>query len=200
MPTQSHAQSTQHHSTAIQHGTAPTQHPTNNNPKPQFANTTSASHPTTTSGDTNTVPHHLQHVHQRQAIKSYLSEQPHRRASKKNHDQKYYRQQIKNYSNNKLVVNLTNHELEKPLKSILSRGLKFIPTPSNTHKQTIVNSFKRCRRSMYIHYHFRHFSKKHPNPFKTVHGHPLPQTTPIYFPTLPLLQHPFNTHSNTIHI
>ena len=96
----------------------------------------------------------------RQAIKSYFNEQPHRRASKKNHKKKYYRQQIKIYTNNNLVVNLTNHQLEKPLKYILYKGLKFIPTPSNTHKQTIVNSFKRIRRSMYIHYHFRHFSKK----------------------------------------
>ena len=105
----------------------------------------------------------LQHVHKRQAIKSFLNEQPHRRASKKNHNKKYYRKQIKDYTNNNFVGNLTQHQLEKPLKSILSKGLKFIPTPSNTHKQTIVDSFKRFRRSMYTHYHFRHFSNKHPS-------------------------------------
>ena len=72
-----------------------------------------------------------------------------------------------NHTNNNLIVNLTNHELESPLKSMLSKGLKFIPTPDKTCLKTIVNSFKQFRRSMYIHYHFRNASNDHPNPFKT---------------------------------
>ena len=50
---------------------------------------------------------------------------------------------------------------------MLSKGLKFVPTPDKTCLKTIVNSFKQFRRSMYIHYHFRNSSNDHPNPFKT---------------------------------
>ena len=68
---------------------------------------------------------------------------------------KHYRQHIVNHTNNNLIVNLTNHDLEPPLKSMLSKGLKFVPTPDKTCLETIINSFKQFRRSMYIHYHFR---------------------------------------------
>ena len=50
---------------------------------------------------------------------------------------------------------------------MLSKGLKFVPTPDKTCLKTIVNSFKQFRRSMYIHYHFRNSSNDHPNPFKS---------------------------------
>ena len=50
---------------------------------------------------------------------------------------------------------------------MLSKGLKFVPTPDKTCLKTIVNSFKQFRRSMYIHHHFRNSSNDHPNPFKT---------------------------------
>ena len=72
-----------------------------------------------------------------------------------------------NHTNNNLIVNLANHGLEPPLQSMLSKGLKFVPTPDKTCLKTIVNSFKQFRRSMYIHYHFRNLSNDHPNPFKT---------------------------------
>ena len=177
-----HTPPTQYHSTAIQHGTTPTQHQTTPDQQPKttiFKHTTCTSHPTPTSGDTNTVPYYLQHVHERQADK-----------------------QIKDYTNNNLVVNLTQHQLEKPLKSILSKGLKFIPTPSNTHKQTIVDSFKRFRRSMYTHYHFRHFSNKHPNPFKTNSSWtPPPPDNPnllsYIISVAASIQHTFKQHTHT---
>ena len=72
-----------------------------------------------------------------------------------------------NHTNNNLMVNLTNHDLEPPLKSMLSKGLKFVPTPDKTCLKTIINSFKQFRRSMYVHYYFRNSPNDHPNPFKT---------------------------------
>ena len=71
-----------------------------------------------------------------------------------------------NHTNN-VIVNLTNHELEQPLQSMLSKGLKFIPTPDRTCLKTIVNSFKQFRRSMYIHYRFRNSPNNQPSPFKS---------------------------------
>ena len=72
-----------------------------------------------------------------------------------------------NHTNNNLIVNLTNYELEPPLQSMLSKGLKFVPTPDRTCLKTIVNSFKQFRRSMYIHYHFRNSPNIQPSPFKS---------------------------------
>ena len=72
-----------------------------------------------------------------------------------------------NHTNNNLIVDLTNHELELPLQSMLSKGLKFVPTPDRTCLKTIVNSFKQFRRSMYIHYHFRNSPNIQPSPFKS---------------------------------
>ena len=95
-------------------------------------------------GETIQVPHHIQHVNERSAIKSF-HEQARRKATNKYRDKKHYRQQIVNHTNNNLVVNLTNHELESPLKSMLSKRLKFIPTPDKTCLKTIVNSFKQFK-------------------------------------------------------
>ena len=50
---------------------------------------------------------------------------------------------------------------------MLSKGLKFVPTPDRTCLKTIVNSFKQFRRSMYIHYHFRNSPNIQPSPFKS---------------------------------
>ena len=83
---------------------------------------------------------------------------------------------------------------------MLSKGLKFVPTPDKTCLKTIVNSFKQFRRSMYIHYHFRNSSNDHPNPFKPpARGHHLYQIIPIYFHTFAPLQNPFTKHSVNSH-
>ncbi len=116
--------------------------------------------------ETNQVFHHIPHVHERRAIGSFLNEHERRKVTSKNHDKKHYRQKIVNHTNNNLIVNFTNQKLQPPLKSMLTKGLKFIPTPDNTRLKTIFNSFKQFRRSMYIHYHFRNSSNDHPNPFK----------------------------------
>ena len=117
--------------------------------------------------ETNQVSHHIPHVHERRAIGSFFNEHGRTKVTSKNHDKKHYHQKIVNHTNNNLIVNLTNQKLEPPLKSMLTKGLKFIPTPDNTRLKTILNSFKQFRRSMYIHYHFRNSSNDHPNPFKT---------------------------------
>ena len=117
-------------------------------------------------GETIPVSHHIRHVHGRRAIRSFVHEQARRNATNENRDKKH-RHKIVNHTNNNLMVNLTNHGIEPPLQSMLSKGLKFVPTPDKTCLKTIVNLFKQFRRSMYIHLHFRNSSKDHPNPFKT---------------------------------
>jgi hypothetical protein len=88
----------------------------------------------------------------------------------------------KDHTNYNLLINLTNHELAQQLKTILSKSLKFVPTPASTRMQTIVNFFKPFRRSIYVHYHFGNFPNNHQNPFKTKNpfSPPLPDNQTLF--------------------
>ena len=96
-----------------------------------------------------------------------LSAAVEKNCDKKNCDKKYYRNRIKDHTDNNLIVNLTDEDIPKPLKSILSKGLKFVPTPPHTTMLTLSNSFKQFTQTMYIHYHFRHSLSPQSHPFKT---------------------------------
>ena len=84
-------------------------------------------------GEHEKVSHHIQHVHERKAIKTYLSEHSHRRVCSKNKEKNHHRQAIKNHTNQNLIVNLTNHHVPQPLQSMLSKGLNFVPTSTHSH-------------------------------------------------------------------
>ena len=53
------------------------------------------------------------------------------------------------------IINLSDTPLTKSATNLLSKGLKFIPSPKPTHFNTIYNSFLKYRRNMYNKYFFR---------------------------------------------
>lgn len=87
------------------------------------------------------------------AIKFFLGSSVRRKSSKLK-EKKKLRKNLILSTNKKLIVNLTNQILPEQLTSILSRGLKFIPTPSQTKLQTILDSFNSFRRSMYTKFYY----------------------------------------------
>lgn len=81
-------------------------------------------------------------------------------------NKKQLQQKIHNQLINNSVVNLSNTPLTKPTINLLSKGLKFIPTPKPTHYNKIYKSFLTYRRNMYNKYHFRDINST-THPFKT---------------------------------
>ena len=72
------------------------------------------------------------------------------------------------------VVNLSYTPLPKPTTNLLSKGLKFIPSPNPTHYNTVYQSFLNYRRNMHMKYFFRkNTPTKHP--FKTTSRFTPPQ-------------------------
>ena len=84
----------------------------------------------------------------------------------KNAQKKLLLRKFRTQNNKKLIVNLSDEELNPALTSILSKGLKFIPTPTPTKWETIRSSFLRFRRQMYTRYFFRSCDSKQEFPFK----------------------------------
>ena len=149
-------------------------------------------------GEHERVSHHIQHVHERKAIKAYLSEHSHRRVCNKNKETKHHRQAFKNHANQNRIANITNHRVSQPLQSMLSIGLNVVLTTPPTHIRFIADSFKRFRRTIYIHYHFRDSTDSHPNPFRTMNSWepPLPDNPNLllYIASIAQsIQHTFNT-------
>ena len=59
-------------------------------------------------GEHEKIPHHIQYVHERKAIKAYLSEHSHRRVCSKNKEKKHHIQFIKDNTNKNLIGNVAN--------------------------------------------------------------------------------------------
>ena len=64
------------------------------------------------------------------------------------------------------MVNLSTTPLTKPQTKLLSKGLKFVPTPPPTKYTTLYNSYQNFKRRLYTQYRFRD-STSQPHPFKT---------------------------------
>ena len=63
-------------------------------------------------------------------------------------------------------MNLSTTPLTKPQTKLLSKGLKFVPTPPPTKYTTLYNSYQNFKKRLYTQYHFRD-STSQPHPFKT---------------------------------
>ena len=63
------------------------------------------------------------------------------------------------------IVNLTDQTLTESQVSLLQKGLKFIPTPSDHKPTQIQQSFSKFRRLLYLKYHFRS-DTNNPHPFR----------------------------------
>ena len=68
-------------------------------------------------------------------------------------------------THNNYIVNLTDQTLTESQVSLLQKGLKFIPTPSDHKPTQIQQSFSKFRRLLYLKYHFRS-DTNNPHPFR----------------------------------
>ena len=77
------------------------------------------------------------------------------------------RQTKERETNEKFLHNLSNHQLTDSQVSLLSRGLKFIPTPATNEtriKQQLLRDFEQFSRRMRLLYIF-HGQNREPHPF-----------------------------------
>ena len=76
------------------------------------------------------------------------------------------------------VVNLSNTPLDQPTIQILSKGLKFIPTPQPTNREIVYKSYQDFRRKMHLRYFFKESTNNdtpsHPFKLKSDFTPPLP--------------------------
>ena len=76
------------------------------------------------------------------------------------------------------VVNLSNKPLDQPTIQILSKGLKFIPTPQPTNREIVYKSYQDFRRKMHLRYFFKESTNNdtpsHPFKLKSDFTPPLP--------------------------
>ena len=86
-------------------------------------------------GEHEKIPHHIQYVHGRKAIKAYLSEHSHRRVCSKNKEKKHQIQFMKDNTNKNLIGNPKNQNTPQPLfprwfsrKGILTRSSRNKPS------------------------------------------------------------------------
>ena len=64
-------------------------------------------------------------------------------------------------------INLPNSHVSDGIKSILNKGLKFVPKPKPIGYQSVYTSYLQYRRNMYLQYHYRLSNNNHiRHPFK----------------------------------
>ena len=67
------------------------------------------------------------------------------------------------------VVNLSNHKLSKAEVSLLSKGLKFCPTPNSVDKSVLKEDLEKFGRTLRLKWHYRNDERTFdPNPFRPI--------------------------------
>ena len=87
-----------------------------------------------------------------------------KRSKKRRHSLKNRRQTKKRETNEKFLHNLSSHQLTDSQVSLLSRGLKFIPTPETNEtkiRQQLLRDFEQFARRMRLLYIFHGKTENH---------------------------------------
>ena len=103
------------------------------------------------------------------------------------------------------IINLSNIHVSDATKSILNKGLKFVPKRKPIGYQSVYTSYLQYRRNMYLQYHYRHLNNnyiKHPFKAKSDFTPPLPDNANLLeYMSRVLLKlktsHELNKDSNT---